>query len=261
MKYLWQNSKDKQMKKQILSRENTHYKELRKLRQKKYRDKTGLFLAEGIKFLDYHPPVEEIIISEGTRMENLFRDIDIVELPRPLFQELSSQENSQGVILLCKQQNNDQKPLGDRVLVLDDIRDPGNLGMILRVADAANYQDIILSRGSVDCYHEKAVRSSMGSIFHVKTRILPQEKLYQNLKEQGFTIYMTALHHITADYREVNWQKKHAVVFGNEGHGLSDKALDLADEILGVPIYGQAESLNVAVCAGIVLYEATNQQA
>ncbi len=247
------------MRKRIKSKENGHYKDLKKLRNKKHRDSSGLFLAEGIKFLEYHPPVKEIILAEGTTVNKLPADIPAVELSRTLFRELSSQEHSQGVILLCYQDLNEEKLQEDKILILDDIRDPGNLGMILRVADATNYKEVVLTRGSVDPYHEKAVRSSMGSLFHVRLKVCERRELYKELKESGYTLYMTALHGVTIDYRKTNWKQKHAVIFGNEGHGLSDETLSLADEVLGVPIYGKAESLNVAVSAGIVLYESANR--
>ena len=159
----------------IDSKENNTFKKIKKYRTKKYRDKEKRFIAEGIKFLDFDTVPEYILIDEGflcdkTTSEKIkkFSESIIITLSQTLFSQLSSQENSQGIILVYRYEENYINMIEDNIIVLDRVGDPGNLGTIIRTADAAGYRDIVLTKGSVDCYNENTVRSTMGSIFNVR---------------------------------------------------------------------------------------------
>ncbi len=240
----------------ISSKENSFYKFLKKLKQKKYREKEGLFLAEGVKFLDFKREPEYLIVEEGKEInisDNLIYKKYI--LNKNLFKKLSSQENSQGLILVYKYNESSLEKIGDNIVVLDKVQDPGNLGTIIRITDAVGFKDIILTKGSADVYNEKTIRSSMGSIFNMNINYLPEDELMSFLKERGYKTIVTALEDDTVDYSEMGLSHKNAIIFGNEGNGVGTNIIQKSDESIKIPIYGDAESLNVAVAAGIVLYK------
>lgn len=247
----------------ITSKDNEFFKNLKKLKVKKYREIERLFLAEGRKFLEFKEVPKIVIFKEGVSEETMalpekYQCKQIV-LSEKLFKELSSQENSQGVIICYNSKNQKLETLGKNVLVLNRVTDPGNLGTIIRVADAAGFNDIILTKGSVDCYNEKTVRSSMGSILSVNIYYVEEEEIIELLKERGYKVIATALEKDSIPYTEMKLEEKNAFVFGNEGDGISQNILLKSDEKIIIPIYGSAESLNVAMATGIILYDVRNK--
>lgn len=245
----------------INSLENNTIKKIKKLKNRKYREEEKKFLGEGRKFLDFEYQPELIIVKEGVEnQENIINGIEKFQCRKLLvtdkiFDQLTSQENSQGVILVYPYCKSDIEMLGNNIIVLDKVQDPGNLGTIIRVADAAGFKDIILSKGSVDCYNEKSVRSSMGSIFNMNILYLDEEKIINLLKEKGYRLNVTALEENSIKYTDMKLSEKNAIVFGSEGNGVSQRFLDEADSTVIIPIYGTAESLNVAMASGIILYK------
>lgn len=129
------------------------------------------------------------------------------------------------------------------------------MGTIIRVADASGFKDIILTKGSVDCYNEKCVRSSMGSIFNMNIIYMEEETLLRYLKENNYKLHVTALESNSIEYTKMKLDNKNAIIFGSEGNGVSKTFLKSANEIIIIPIYGSAESLNVAIASGIILYK------
>lgn len=245
----------------INSLENITIKKIKKLKIKKYREEEQLFIAEGRKFLDFDFSPEILIFHENYLItEEIQKKIDRfqcrkIQVSDKVFSQLTSQENSQGVIVIYPMKKGDLNILEDNIVVLDKIGDPGNLGTIIRVADAAGFKDILLSKGSVDCWNEKVVRSSMGSILNMNIVYLEEEKLISLLKEKEYKMEVTALDKSSIEYTKMNLSKKNAIIFGSEGNGVSQKFLEESDEKLIIPIYGIAESLNVAMACGIILYK------
>lgn len=255
----------------IISSDNSSYKKFKKLKQKKYREELGLFLAEGHKFLDFNEIPEAIIIKDSyydeieERVNKRFFDnslnsdsnnnIKIYILDEKLFKELSTQENSQGIIFVYPVKNGSIESLENNIVVLDRVADPGNLGTIIRLCDAAGFRDILLTKGSVDCYNDKVVRSSMGSIFAMNIVYMEEKEVLSLLEERGYETFVTALAKDSINYNEIVLKGKNAIVFGNEGQGVSQNFLNIADNKVIIPIYGTAESLNVAVASGIMLYK------
>jgi TrmH family RNA methyltransferase len=242
----------------ISSKENKLFKIIKKLKQKKYREREGLFLAEGHKFLDFSAPPKYIILRDGE--EDNYPHVDNFNCKKyiysdTLFNDISTQENSQGVILIYDFLNNSMENLGENIVVLDRIQDPGNLGTIIRLIDAVGFKDIILTTGSVDIYNDKSVRSSMGSLFNLNINYLSEEKLIEFLKLNDYHILSSGLTNESVNYNKVKLKNKNAIVFGNEGQGVSEDILNISDEIVKIPIYGSAESLNVGVATGIILYK------
>ena len=246
----------------IDSKENNTFKKIKKYRIKKYRDKDRRFLAEGVKFLDFSTVPEYILIDKNfseneeiLKKVKKFKESEIIILSESLFSQLSSQENSQGVILVYEYKEHDINNVEDNIIVLDRVGDPGNLGTIIRTADASGYKDIILTKGSVDAYNEKTVRSTMGSIFNVRLYYIEEETLLKFLKEKEYKIISTVLSNDCIPYTEMKLNKKNAIIFGNEGSGIGENIVNHSDEKVIIPIYGTAESLNVAMACGIIMYK------
>lgn len=245
----------------INSLDNSTIKRIKKLKQRKYREEEKKFLAEGRKFLDFDYQPELIVLKENfEEIENINQKLEkftcrkLVVNDR-IFKELTSQENSQGVILVYPYCTSDINSLQKNIVILDKVQDPGNLGTIIRVADAAGFKDILLTKGSVDCYNEKCVRSSMGSIFNMNIIYMEEVALLKYLKENNYKLQVTALEKNSIEYTQMTLTNKNAIVFGSEGNGVSKEFLNSADECVIIPIYGSAESLNVAMASGIILYK------
>lgn len=245
----------------INSLENNTIKKIKKLKIKKYREEEQLFIAEGRKFLDFTFEPEIIVFRENYEIAGeiekkleKFQCRKII-VSEKVFGQLTSQENSQGVIVVYPYIKGSLEKLQKNIVVLDKIGDPGNLGTIIRVADAAGFKDIILTKGSVDCYNEKVVRSSMGSILNMNILYMEEEELITFLKREGYKIEVTALDKDSISYTEMKLTERNAIVFGSEGDGVSQNFLKMCDEKIIIPIYGIAESLNVAMACGIILYK------
>lgn len=245
----------------ITSKDNEFFKKIKKLKNKKYREEFGLFLAEGKKFFDFDIEPEFIIYREDIEWDSdIFQrgkhfNCRTLKFTDKLFKEITSQENSQGVIIGYKLISGTEEKLTSDIVILDGVSDPGNLGTILRVADAAGFKDIILTKGSADCYNDKVVRSSMGSIFNLNILYMEKKDLLDFLKKHNYRIYTTALDKTSIQYTDMVLSEKNAFVFGNEGNGVSELFLNNCDEKVIIPIYGTAESLNVAMASGIILYK------
>lgn len=245
----------------INSLENNTIKKIKKLKIKKYREEEQLFIAEGRKFLDFTFEPEIIVFRENYEIAGeiekkleKFQCRKII-VSEKVFGQLTSQENSQGVIVVYPYIKGSLEKLQKNIVVLDKIGDPGNLGTIIRVVDAAGFKDIILTKGSVDCYNEKVVRSSMGSILNMNILYMEEEELITFLKREGYKIEVTALDKDSVSYTEMKLTERNAIVFGSEGDGVSQNFLKMCDEKIIIPIYGIAESLNVAMACGIILYK------
>ncbi|WP_022819080.1 TrmH family RNA methyltransferase [Fusobacterium russii] len=246
----------------IKSKENKLIKDLKKLKQKKYRDSEEKFLAEGVKFLDYLQYIPEmIIIREDTLENNNYLDkiskfnVKKIFIDKKLFSELTSQESSQGILILYKKKKFDIKNLSDDIVILDDVSDPGNLGTIIRICDAADFKDLILTKNSVDAYNEKVIRASMGSILNINIIYMEREEILKTLKENKYHSFATYLDKNSLQYNKIEVKNKNAIILGNEARGVGKDFLKIAETKTIIPILGNAESLNVAVASALVLYK------
>lgn len=245
----------------IESKENKLIKFLKKLKQKKYRDSEDKFLAEGHKFLDYEYEPELIILREDVFQEKIYEDkikkftSKISVLSQKIFEDLSSQEHSQGIILLYNKKKEKLDVLSSDIVILDDVADPGNLGTIIRICDATNFKDIILTKGSVDVYNEKVIRASMGSILNVNIYYFEKKEIIKFLKENNYSVISTFLDKTAVPYTKIELKKKNAIVFGNEGRGISQDFVEISNYKTIIPILSNTESLNVGVATGIILYK------
>jgi RNA methyltransferase, TrmH family len=244
------------MKNLLTSVKNDKVKSWKKLHTRKEREKTGTFLIEGFHLIEEAInskwEIDEIILQEGVELPNWSSDFKIVEVSENVFQHITQTKTPQGVaaVVRFKKMGN---IVGEHVLLLDRVQDPGNLGTIIRTADAAGFDAVILGDGTVDVYNDKVIRSTQGSIFHIPILQDNLTKRIPELKMDGFHIWASALTN-SKDYHTVKSNTKVALILGNEGSGIQTELLELADEIVMIPIYGKAESLNVSIAAGILMY-------
>lgn len=244
----------------ITSRNNPAVQDACRLHQKKYRDETSLFLIEGTKLLNEAVRGGADIVEIFATPEWLEAGagetgtLNVTEVSKPVIEKICTMRAPEGVAAVVKKSISKSHAARSYV-ILEDIQDPGNLGTIIRTADAAGYEAVLCSEGCADLYNEKVLRASMGSVFHLP--VLRLTDLIQEasaLRAQGVTLIATDLHGWELNLRDVQIPERFGLVFGNESKGISSKLLETCSERVKIPIYGKAESLNVAVAAGILLY-------
>lgn len=246
--------------KYIQSSKNPQIKQWKKLLTKKERDQTGLFLVEGFHLVEEAlkaNDIIELILDENTDLPSAWNygDISVTTVPSDIIKYLSDTETPQGIIAVCEQKREKIKiEKGKNYLLLDAIQDPGNLGTIIRTADAAGVEGVILGNGTVDFYNPKVVRSAQGSHFHLVVEKGDLLEWISEFSKNEISIYGTSLEN-GRDFTTVTPSANgYALVVGNEGNGVNKELLARATENLYIPIYGKSESLNVAVATGILLY-------
>ncbi len=243
----------------IESKNNAFFRKLKKLKEKKFREKEQLFLAEGRKILEYTDNVAYYVIDEENEDQYSncgFYDLNTcIVLKTNLFKEVSSQENSQGIISICRYNDFSKQVMANDIIVLDKVQDPGNLGTIIRTGEAAGINNFIMIKGTVDIYNEKVIRSTMGSIFEINYIYMDEMEAVTYLKNSNYNIISSTLNEKSIDYRKMNLKIKNALVFGNEGKGISKIIEEYSNEFIKIPILGKAESLNVAIAAGVIIYK------
>jgi RNA methyltransferase, TrmH family len=253
----------------MLSKDNKHIKNALKLKQKKYREEEGKFIAEGIRFVEeaineglcsYVLYSDKVYTSKGYERV-LGLDIEKYEVSNDIIKELCDTENPQGIAAVVnKPKWNIDEIKEDFIVVTDGIQDPGNLGTIIRTSDAAGAGAISIIKGTVDVYNSKTLRSTMGSIFHVPILFYDNfEELAEDLKVRGYSIYSTSLGTDKYIYN-CNFKDKTAIVIGNEANGVPEEHLNLSTHLVKIPMPGKSESLNAASAAAIIIYEVVRQR-
>lgn len=243
----------------ITSKNNDTYKFLKNLKEKKYRQEYGLFMVEKPVVMeearDFVP--KYIAINESSYKENKFQSIiknieeeNVYIFSDNIFKNLCDTVTSPGIIAYYKEVHRDFEKNSGKFLYLDDIREPGNLGGIIRSAHAFGLDGIIISPNSCDLYNPKTVRSSMSSIFRVPVYFMSREDLV-NL---DYNIIATSLDNSTS-IRDYKFKDRDIVVIGNEAKGVSEFLMDNADSYLNIPISETVDSLNANVAASIIIYE------
>lgn len=228
----------------IDSLSNTKVKNWNKLKEKKYRDETGLFLVEGDHLIKEALKKQMVVSTIG-----LNETYDYTVNPE-ILKKLSSQKSGTKEIAVVKKIE-EKKVDGDKILILDNIQDPGNLGTIIRSAVAFNINTIILSDDCVDLYNDKVIRSSEGMIFNINIVRKKLIEIIPEIKENGYTVYATTVN--GKGYFEND--SKIALVIGNEGNGIKEDILNLCDKNITIKMNKECESLNAGVAASILMYE------
>ena len=241
---------------------------VKSLAKKSARVESGRFFAEGAQSL-------RVLVGAQRWIEKVYLTDDFAsnnqELTAKLAPEavevvseeeverMSDANTPQGVIAICKLPSVEPRILGTPAIFLEQVSDPGNLGTIIRTVDASGAGTVLIGSGSVDAFSPKVVRSSAGSIFNVEIiQNVSSIEALGELRNLGYKVYAADME--GASVHDAELESKHAWVFGNEAHGLSDETLAAVDQRFSIPIFGKAESLNLSVAAGVVLYHSAFAQ-
>lgn len=243
----------------ITARKNPLLQQVKKLiSSKKEREEAGLFVADGTKLLKeaiaYWPGLDTVILSDGVEAD-IPENVRVVRVPDDVMESISPMQSPQGALFLCRLPEKAQFAPKPGMLLLDGIQDPGNLGTILRTADALQIP-VALLEGCADPYSHKVVRASMGAVFRTQPVSVSWEEAENACRNAGIPIGVTALSNRAKDLRRADVPKM-AVVIGSEGQGVRPQILSSADEELIIPMNVRCESLNAAVAATIVMWQMT----
>ena len=237
----------------ITSKANSVVKNAKKLHQKKYRKSS--YLIEG-----WH--LFEEAVQAGVTIEKIFALVEhggklaqTVFVTEEILLDLADSQTPQGIVAIVQKE---EELLPDftsgKYLFLEDVQDPGNVGTMIRTADAAGFSGVIVSSKSADIYSLKTLRSMQGSHFHLPIYRMPVETFVEEAKKSHLPILATTLSQNSKDYRELARLENFAMVMGNEGQGISSFMTNQADQLVHISMKGQAESLNVAIAAGILMF-------
>ena len=247
-------------------------KKIAQLKTKKGRKKQGRFLIEGARSCEEGVKsaweIESLLYTskagENPRIRRILsnaqrREIELIQVKQNLLEKISDTVTSQGIVGVIKIKDFTQEFLFQRkpelLLALDSIKDPGNMGTLIRTADAFGVDGVILSKECVDLFNPKVVRSTIGSIFHLPIlKDIVLQDFLSDLKKKNFRIFVTELKE-GKKIDSLDCSGKICLVMGSEPEGVSKDLIQLADHLVKIPIQGKAESLNVAVACGILLYE------
>lgn len=242
----------------VTSRKNATLQMVRKLlNSRKYRQSNGLFVSDGTKLLDeavkWYPGLETVILSDSLEIPKLPDHVKVLIVPEDVMASISPMESPQGAVFISRLPDQKKFEIHKGALILDGIQDPGNLGTILRTADALDVP-VILTDGCADPYSWKTVRASMGAVFRTQPIFAGSADVLSACKEAGIPLAVTALSDSASDIRNVDISEM-AVVIGSEGQGVSEQFLKRCDRELIIPMNSRCESLNAAVAATIVMWQ------
>lgn len=249
--------------KEILSSKNTWIKELKKLQKKKYRDQQNRYLVEGFHLVEEairaNASVEWILFSKRGQVEwadwlSQQAEDKLVLLHDDAMHALSELPTPPGMIGVIEKQEPAMHFASGSWLLLDAVQDPGNVGTMIRTADACGMTGVVLGEGTADIYQQKVLRAMQGSHFHLPIHRLPLLPVVQQLQAQQIPVYGSAVDRRALAYTDVAPRTSFALVMGNEGQGMQTELLAQTDKNLYIPMRGKAESLNVAIATGILLY-------
>lgn len=255
----------------IKSKDNDKIKYTKSLLKTKGRNKEKKFIIEGYRILtlalECDAKLEYVFINEDFEKKQEHRDflielenkgIKVYKTLNKIFSDMVDTENTQGILAVLEYKKRDlvnNINQDDKfVLILDRIQDPGNMGTIIRTADSAGVDAVILLKGCVDIYNPKVIRATMGSIFDMNIIHATQDDAVNFLKSNDFNIVSSYLQ-TDNYYHETTYDGKIALVIGNEANGINDELIAQSDKLVKIPIYGNAESLNAAISAAVLMYE------
>lgn len=248
----------------ITSTKNTKIKQWKKLHSSKGRKEFGQYILEG-EHLFQEAKKAGIFIREVIVTQNFLdkqSSMNVTDVSSSVFtvtdevmKAISQTQTSQGILCILNiTENQLSEKINGKFVLLDGVQDPGNAGTIVRTADAAGYSGVVFGTGSVDPYNDKVIRSMQGSHFHIPIYREDLGEIIHPYIKQNIPVYGTALDERAQDFRTIPTTSSLAIIFGNEGSGISKEILEKTTQNLYIPILGEAESLNVAVAAGILIY-------
>lgn len=237
----------------ITSLDNPQIKELKKLKVRKYRDLEGKFLVEG-EHLVLEAHKKGLLLTLITEEDcHLLLDVETIHVAPKIMKELSSLTTPAIMIGVCKKIPN-HDVLGNRIIMIDRIQDPGNLGAIIRSAVAFNVDTIILGEGTVDLYNPKVLRATQGLLFNINIIETNLNQIIPNLKQENYKVIGTSLID-GIDLNRYQTPHKWALIMGNEGNGIDSSIQKLCDDFIHINMNDACESLNVAIACSIILYQ------
>ena len=261
--------------KYISSKNNSIFKNISKLSSSsKKRKQTKSFLVEGIKFIEIcHSNkfnfIEIIICSEIISNENLnfikknFKYFNLFDFSKKLFNDISYKKNEDGILAIVQHKNNsiDDFKLSKNpyILVIESPEKPGNIGALLRTADAAGMDGLIIANPKTELYNPNTIRSSLGSLFSMQIATDSAENVINFLKKNDIQICSTYVEK-SKNYLDINYSKPSAIVMGKESSSLTSVWRNKSDELISIPMKGKMDSLNLSVCAAIVIFEGLKQR-
>ncbi len=258
--------------KEISGKDNRILKTLRGLKTRNGRKKLGLYFVEGERIvkdtLSFAADNICFVVFSSSYFESdkdfclsLENKAECYLISDRLFKEVSDTTTPQGILMVLSARNSsiDDFSPGGNILILDSVQDPGNMGTIIRTAEAMGISSLFLTKGSTDIYSPKVLRSAMGSAFRTNFYFIDTEDLY-TLKEQGYKLYSAALSDSSVSLENVKCEEKAAIIIGNEANGISDEILEISDYLIKIPMSGKIESLNAAIAAAIVMYHFSDKQ-
>ena len=255
----------------IQSKDNKTIKHIISLQQRKYRQKFGEYTVEGIRAvtdLGKKGFLRDILIRESKRSEleplvqKDFSISSVYVVQDPIFDKIEHSVNGQGILGIAKKCINELHSfiVEDGLYVaLDGVQDPGNLGTIIRTAVAAGAKGIFLLKGTVDPYNEKCVRSTMSALCNIPIfEDITLSEFYDFIKDNTIKTYVTSLEN-AKPYHTISYAKRTMVILGNEGNGVSKEIIEMCDQAITIPMYGDIESLNVSIAAALCMYKVREQ--
>lgn len=238
----------------ITSVNNDRIKELVKLKDKKYRDNNDLFFVEGYDIVveAYKKNlVKELYVLDGVIVD---MDVPITYVSYDVMKKISDMESASEYYAVCYKK--EENEIGNRIIALDNIQDPGNLGTIIRSAVAFNFDTVVLSKDTVDLYNPKVIRSTKGMLFNVNVVVRELDKFLSQLDD--YVIYGTDVINGN-NIKDEDVPSKVILVIGNEGRGISSCVKELCDKFIYIGMNSDCESLNASVAASILMYEVDNK--
>lgn len=253
----------------ISSRTNPLIVRMAKLSERKYRDEEGLFVIEGIKLFEemlkcgITPTYAFATAKESCRLSVLPDSVECYEVSDSVYQKISREKSPQGIFCAIKYLDNFHKfatiysgAFSNTLLCLSSLRDPGNLGTVIRTARAFGIDTVILSNDCADIYSHKTLRASMGALFAIPTlRTNDLAATLRDLTDQGYKTFATTLNESALSLDTLKVDRKSVFVIGNEGHGLSDEIIEAASQSVYIPMTGGCESLNASIAASVLMWE------
>lgn len=255
----------------IQSKDNKTIKHIISLQQRKYRQKFGEYTVEGIRAvtdIGKKDCLRSILIRESKRseleplVEKGFTVSSVYVVQDPIFDKIEHSVNGQGILGIAKKCVNDLHSLiveDGLYVALDGVQDPGNLGTIIRTAVAAGAKGIFLLKGTVDPYNEKCVRSTMSALCNIPIfEDVTLSEFYDFIKDNTIKTYVTSLEN-AKPYHTISYAKRTMIILGNEGNGVSKEIIEMCDQAITIPMYGDIESLNVSIAAALCMYKVREQ--
>ena len=255
----------------IQSKDNKTIKHIISLQQRKYRQKFGEYTVEGIRAvtdIGKKDCLRSILIRESKRseleplVEKGVTVSSVYVVQDPIFDKIEHSVNGQGILGIAKKCVNDLHSLiveDGLYVALDGVQDPGNLGTIIRTAVAAGAKGIFLLKGTVDPYNEKCVRSTMSALCNIPIfEDVTLSEFYDFIKDNTIKTYVTSLEN-AKPYHTISYAKRTMIILGNEGNGVSREIIEMCDQAITIPMYGDIESLNVSIAAALCMYKVREQ--